>query len=243
MPTTNIPTEPENAEHSASAAAENPPTPVVVSTKDCTIDEGKAEASRDAGDVQKRMSDTGITEEGTAATSGVPQPAAAESTEDRRSSKRDREWDNAALPGRGPRNALTYNVAEGILKDMRRWYEERLDGEDVSVAWKHLHQCLFKTVTVPLSDDRWRNPNLGAAQPEDESEGQAMVVSKEHVAHQVREVIERREKWLALVNLPMDTIMSYDDKEACLKASKREYHSRSDQLALQTRDAADNRKQ
>ena len=100
MPTTNIPKEPVKAEHSASAssgapqsaAAENPLTPFVVSTKDCTIDEGKAEASRDAGDVQKRMSDTGITEDGTAATSGVPQPAAAESTEARRSSKRNREW-------------------------------------------------------------------------------------------------------------------------------------------------------
>ena len=42
------------------------------------------------------------------------------------------EWDNAAPPGLGPRNALTHSDA--ILKDMRRWYEERPDGEDVSVA-------------------------------------------------------------------------------------------------------------
>ena len=42
------------------------------------------------------------------------------------------EWDNAAPPGLGPRNALTHS--EAILKDMRRWYEERPDGEDVSVA-------------------------------------------------------------------------------------------------------------
>ena len=77
---------------------------------------------------------------------------------------------------------------------MRRWYEDRLDGEDVSVGWKHLQQCLFKTVTVPLDADMWRNPNLGAAQPGDKPEGQVMVVSKEHVAKQVREVIAWREK-------------------------------------------------
>ena len=155
MPTTNIPTEPGKAEHSASASSGAPQIAFTIDLKeDWAIDEGKAEASRDAGNVQKRTSDTGITEEGTAATSsGVPQPAAAEATEDRRSWKREREWDNAALPGRGPRNALTYNVAEGILKDMRRWYEERLDGEDVSVAVKHLHPCLFNTVTVPLNAD------------------------------------------------------------------------------------------
>ena len=126
-------------------------------------------------------------EEGTKTTSsGALQPAAAESTEDRRGVKResqeqqeekrvarDRVAYNAAPPGRGPRNALTYtgtqDVADAILENMRRWYEERLDGEDVSVGWKHLQQCLFKTVTVPLSADMWRNPNLGAAQPEDES--------------------------------------------------------------------------
>ena len=33
-----------------------------------------------------------------------------------------------------------------------------VDGEDVSVGWKHLQQCLFKTATVPLDADIWRNP-------------------------------------------------------------------------------------
>ena len=206
MPATNIPTEPEKAEQSASASS-GVPLPAAATP------------------------DTGTTEEGTAATSsGVPQPVAAESTERRGRWKRGHqeqqeekrvarnrvaytreeffayytpreqaqsEWDNAAPPGPGPRNALTHNEADAILEDMRRWYEERLDGEDVSVGWKHLQQCLFKTVTVPLDADIWRNPNLGAAQPEDESEGQVMVVSKEHVAHQIREVITWREKWLA----------------------------------------------
>ena len=74
------------------------------------------------------------------------------------------------------------------MEDMRRWYEERLglEGEDVSSAWKHLQQCLFKRVTVPLDTDMWRDPHFGAPQPEAEPEGQVMVVSKEHTAKQVR---------------------------------------------------------
>ena len=178
--------------------------------------------------------------------SGVPQPAAAESTEEQEEKQVKRTSDTgtaekgtaAKPPGSGPRNALTHNVADAILKDMRRWYEERLDGEDVSVAWKHLQQCLFRTVTVPLHADIWRNPNFGAAQPEDESEGQVMVVSKEHVAKQVREVIEWREKWLAQEGLPGNTLMNNKQKDAFLKASKEEYHNRPDQRERQHRDAA-----
>jgi hypothetical protein len=121
---------------------------------------------------------------------------------------------------------------------MRRWYEERLDREEVSVAWKHLQQCLFKTVTVPLQADLWRNPNLGAPQPEDETEGQVMVVSKEHVAKQVREVITWREKWLEQTGLPSNTLMNDEQKDAFLTASKEEYHNRSDQRERQDQDAA-----
>ena len=101
----------------------------------------------------KRTADTGTTDEGTAATSsGVPQPAAAETTEGRRGWKQENQEPQeekraarnraASPPGRGPRNALTHNVADAIWEDMRRWYEERLDGGDVSVGWKHLQQCL-----------------------------------------------------------------------------------------------------
>ena len=63
-----------------------------------------------------------------------------------------------------------------------------------------------------------------------------MVVSKEHVARQVGEVIARRQKWLAQKMLPMDTFINDDQKEAFLKASKDEYHNRPDQKARQQRD-------
>ena len=66
-----------------------------------------------------------------------------------------------------------------------------------------------------------RNPNLGAAQPEDEPEGQVMVVSKEHTAKQVREVIAWRERWLAQEGLPRDTLMNDEQKDACLAVSKK----------------------
>ncbi len=93
MPTRKTPTAPEKAEHPASAssgapqpaaaenpptpvvdstkdrttdegkapaAAENPPTPVVDLTKDSTTDEGKAAASSDAGKVQQRTATQGL---------------------------------------------------------------------------------------------------------------------------------------------------------------------------------------
>ena len=125
------------------------------------------------------------------------------------------------------------------MKDMRSWYEERLEGIDVSAAWKHMQQCLFKKVKVAVDVGMRWNPNLGAAQPEDESEGQVMVVSKEHVANQVREVITWREKWLEQQGLPMNMFMNKGQKEAFLQASKDEYHSRPYQRHLQERDSKD----
>ena len=68
------------------------------------------------------------------------------------------------------------------------------------------------------------------------SESQVMVVSAEYVARQVREVIKWRETWLEQEGLPMDTLMNETQKDAFLLASKQEYHSRPDQVELQTRD-------
>ena len=126
---------------------------------------------------------------------------------------------------------------------MRRWYEDRLDHKDVSAGWKHVQQCLFKKVTVSVPDDVWRNTNLGASQPEEESESQVMVVSKEFVARQVREVIRWREKWLDEKGLPRNTVMGVALQAEFLKASKDEYHDRPDQRELQKRDATEGGKQ
>ena len=112
---------------------------------------------------------------------------------------------------------------------MRSWYEDRLDHEDISAGWKHVQQCLFKKVTLRV--------------PEEESESQVMVLSKEFVARQVREVIRWREKWLDEEGLPRNTVMDEALQAEFLKASKDEYQSRPDQRELQKRDATDGGKQ
>ena len=122
------------------------------------------------------------------------------------------------------------------MEDMRRWYEDRLDHEDISDGWKQVQQCLFKKVTVRVPADDRRTTNLGAAQPEEESERQVMIVSKEFVARQVREVIRWREKWLDEKGLPRNTVMDEALQAEFLKASKDEYHNRPDQQLLQERD-------
>ena len=137
----------------------------------------------------------------------------------------------------------TVDATEVILEDMRRWYEDRLDHEDISAGWKQVQQCLFKKVTVRVPADDRRTTNLGAAQPEEESERQVMVVSKEFVARQVREVIRWREKWLDEKGLPRNTVMDEALQAEFLKASKDEYHNRPDQRELQKRDATDGGKQ
>ena len=55
-------------------------------------------------------------------------------------------------------------------------------------------------------------------------------------AELTRKVIERREQWLRENNLPMDTLMNDDQKEAFLAEVKAEYHSSPDQLQRQQND-------
>ena len=68
-----------------------------------------------------------------------------------------------------------------------------------------------------------------------------MVISAAYVAHQVRKVIERRDKWLLHYTLPLHTIMNDAQKNAFLKELKDEYHSSEDQLRRQEHDK-DNKK-
>ena len=64
-----------------------------------------------------------------------------------------------------------------------------------------------------------------------------MVASKEHVARQLRETIEAREKWFKANKLPMDTLMNGRQKEAFLQACKQDFHKDPKQQRLLLRDA------
>lgn len=117
---------------------------------------------------------------------------------------------------------------------MQPWYAERADDEDVAAIWKHLHTVLFKKVRVPCEEDLWcqgRLPPKG-----DPVEGNAMVVSVEFAALQVKKLIERREQWLRKNNLPMQTVMNEDQKVAFLAELKQEYHGSADQKRRQESD-------
>ena len=73
----------------------------------------------------------------------------------------------------------------------------------MATTWKHLHTVLFKKVRVPYAADVWsQSANASVSQPsasgadDDPVDGIPMVVSAEFVAWHVKNVIERREKWL-----------------------------------------------
>ena len=176
-------------------------------------------AERDAELVNSRTCQPGVTDAlassaWTWTTQPPPTSASQPSVETRSPNKKTRQ----TAPTRQPRNALTHGVAEGILKEMREWYENRQDDEDVTNAWKHLHKVLFKKVRVRLAGDICDNED-------DTEQGVQMVVSAKDVALQVKNVIERREQYLKANNLPLDTIMNEDQKEAFLKEVEEEYHN------------------
>ena len=84
---------------------------------------------------------------------------------------------------------------------MRKLYEEKLEIGEITNCWKHLQQCLFKNVRVPLEGDMWG------------SESQVMVVSAEYVAQQVSDVLKWREALLKKEELPNDTLMDETQKK------------------------------
>ena len=65
----------------------------------------------------------------------------------------------------------------------------------------------------------WWTADLAEARPDEDTDGQVMVVSNEDVAKQVREVIAWREKWLAQQRLSMDTIMNNEQKERAARGA------------------------
>ena len=149
------------------------------------------------------------------------------------------EWAAAPLTGRVvPRS-------ERIVQEMYDWYNARVDDEELHVVFRHLQNTLFKTVTVHLPEDVWRHPDVwtagGASQLAEQGEAH-LVVSREHVAHQVHTVIARREKWLQDRGLKLDEGIRGDLADRFLDDAKSEFHGSDHQQELQQRDAKDGSK-
>ena len=81
---------------------------------------------------------------------------------------------------------------------------------DTSLKMDHLHRGLFRKVKHRLEADIWWTDALQEIRLDDDPEYQVMVVSKEYVAKQVREVIDWRETWLKKQGLATDTRMNQD---------------------------------
>ena len=125
-------------------------------------------------------------------------------------------------------------------------YAVKTGDDRVATTWKHLHSVLFKKVRVPYAADVW-SQSASVSQPSadaaaDHVGGIPMVVSEEFVASQVRNVIERRERWLRDNDLPLDTVMDGDQKVKFLADLKAEYHNSADQLRRQKNDEDNGKK-
>ena len=136
--------------------------------------------------------------------------------------------------------------AKDIVDEMKAWYAERAGDTSVATTWKHLHKCLFKKVTVPYAADVW-SQSASVSQPSadeetDHVDGIPMVVSEEFVASQVKNLIERREKWLRDNNLLLSTVMNGAQRDKFLAELKDEYHNSADQLRRQERDRQNGKK-
>ena len=119
-------------------------------------------------------------------------------------------------------------------------YATRTGDDRVAATWKQLHSVLFKKVRVPYDADVW-SQSASVSQPsadaaDDPVDGIPMVVSEEFVACQVKNVIERREKWLRDNHLPLATVMDDPQKDKFLAELKAEYHGDEDQRWRQERD-------
>ena len=94
----------------------------------------------------------------------------------------------------------------------------------MATTWKHLHSVLFKKVRVPYAADMWSQSasvsQPSASEADDPVDGIPMVVSEEFVALQVKNLIERREKWLRDNRLPLNTVMDDPQKEKFWRNSK-----------------------
>jgi hypothetical protein len=130
---------------------------------------------------------------------------------------------------------------------MRQWYEEALEDRSVEQQWMMMHRLLFKKQKSPAVEDLWLE-NRGVSQPsvlEDSGGSQPsalIVVSREHIAMQVKSVIECRENWLQAQGLAMNTRMNNPQIQDFLAHCKNEYHSRPDQVLRQEKDREQQKK-
>ena len=111
-------------------------------------------------------------------------------------------------------------AADAIVSDMKAWYADRIEDENVARTCKHLHSALFKKVRVPYASDIWSKSGSvsqpTASEGDDPVDGIPMVVSEEFVAMQVKNVIQRRAQWLRDNHLPLTTVMDNPQKDKFL---------------------------
>jgi len=126
-----------------------------------------------------------------------------------------------------------------IVKDMRQWYETRLEGEPTGKVLQQLRSLLFRTVKQPVPYDLWF-PRDGASQPADGEDEEAVevVVSETWAGLQLRNTVLTRDRWLASQGLDLDTKMNPAQRENFLRYARDEYEAEARQLQLQAKDQA-----
>ena len=111
-------------------------------------------------------------------------------------------------------------MADAIVSEMKAWYADRIEDENVARSCKHLHSALFKKVRVPYASDICSKcgsvSQPTASEGDDPVDGLPMVVSEEFVAMQAKSVIQRRAQWLRDNHLPLTTVMDNPQKDKFL---------------------------
>jgi hypothetical protein len=129
-----------------------------------------------------------------------------------------------------PQNALTHIVANNLATDIRRWWENQENGQDLLDEKNVISNLLFAKVKHPVPQDLWID---GQAQEV------TAVVSTHYVLHQIRDVVEERQQWLQGKNLPLDLLMRDGpgkERTCFVDHCKGKYHATPHQRSLQEQD-------
>jgi hypothetical protein len=114
-------------------------------------------------------------------------------------------------------------VVQAVLTQCYRWYEDHLEGGDVETQWLWMRQLLFKK-TRSVGPKHLLKSDTGVPQA-----GVALVVSREHVATQILQVIQTRARWLQSAGLPLHTVMDDTLKKSFLEDCINEYNNWAEQ--------------